>query len=211
MFQRIRTYWKTSIFLSVSLGYGSKWSYDRYKANEIRRFYCQQANLIGSQSVGPMIPLRRVAVLLNGKAQNGNAKSIYDKTIFPLLNLIGLDVRVHRIDALKDESALKELITDKMEPNELSALLIVGGDGTLSKISPYLSESTVFEKLPICLVPIGDNVSFAQRFFPSTEKKKFVDDVALLSESIFSLFDGNLVRRPLLKVRFRDEQQETTK
>ncbi|CAF4720153.1 unnamed protein product, partial [Rotaria magnacalcarata] len=79
-----------------------------------------------------------VAVLLNGQANNGKAKSIYDKTIFPLLHLIGLDVRVYRIDTITDPNGLNELLTTKIEPEKLSALMIVGGDGTLSELTPHL-------------------------------------------------------------------------
>jgi acylglycerol kinase len=200
MFRTIRNHWKKSLFAFCALSYGTKWSYDRYQANKIRQFYCGQATLLGSQTLPSMTRANRIAVLLNGKANNGKAKSIYDKTIFPLLHLIGLDVRVYRLDTITNPNGLKELLTDKIEPNELSALMIIGGDGTLSELTPYFLESTVLDNLPICIVPIGEHVSFARSLFPITNKKKLHEDISLLCESVFALFNGKIVRKPLLKI-----------
>lgn len=200
MFRTIRNHWKKSLFAFCAITYGTKWSYDRYQSNKIRQFYCEQASLIGSQTVPSMSRLTRIAVLLNGQSNNGKAKSIYDKTIFPLLHLIGLDVRVYRIDTIKEPDGLKDLLTNKIEPNELSALMIVGGDGTLSELTPYFFESPVLENLPICIVPIGERTSFARSLFPKTDKKKLHDDVNLLCESVFALFNGKVIRKPLLKI-----------
>jgi acylglycerol kinase len=208
MFRTIRNHWKKSLFAFCALSYGAKWSYDRYQANKIRQFYCGQASLLGSQTLPSMTRANRIAVLLNGKANNGKAKSIYDKTIFPLLHLIGLDVRVYRLDTIKDPNDLKDLLINKIEPNELNALMIVGGDGTLSELVPYFLQSTVLENLPICLVPIGENVSFARYLFPITKKKKLHDDITLLCESVFALFNGKIVKKPLLKITMSDNLEE---
>jgi acylglycerol kinase len=205
MFRTIRNHWKKSLFAFCAVSYGTKWSYDRYQANQIRAFYCQQASVLGSQSIPSMNRLNRIAVLLNGKANNGKAKSIYDKTIFPLLHLIGLDVRVYRLDTATD---LNDLLTNKIEPNELNALMIVGGDGTLSELTPYFLQSTVLENLPICIIPIGEHVSFARSLFPLTNKNKLHDDISLLCESVFALFNGKVVRKPLLKITMSDRNEK---
>ncbi|UJR22475.1 hypothetical protein I4U23_025529 [Adineta vaga] len=208
MFRTLRNHWKKSLFAFCAVSYGSKWSYDRYQANKIRAFYCRQASILGSQTFPSMNRLNRVAVLLNGKANNGKAKSLYDKTIFPLLHLIGLDVRVYRVDTITDPNGLTDLLTNKIEPNEISALMIVGGDGTLSELTPYLLESTVLENLPICIVPIGEHVSFARSLLPTTNKKKLHDDISLLCESVFALFNGTIVRSPLLKITTSDSDDK---
>ncbi len=208
MFRTIRNHWKKSLFAFCALSYGAKWSYDRYQANQIRQFYCGQAALIGSQTIPSMSRATRIAVLLNGKANNGKAKSIYDKTIFPLLHLIGLDVRVYRLDTITDPNDLKELLTKKIEPNELRALMIVGGDGTLSELMPHFLQSNILENLPICIVPIGEHVSFARSLFPMTNKKKLHDDVKLLCESVFALFNGKIVRKPLLKITMPNDNEK---
>ena len=208
MFRTLRNHWKKSLFAACALSYGSKWMYDRYQANKIRRFYCEQAALLGSQTHSSMARLNRVAVLLNARANNGKAKSIYDKTIFPLLHLMGLDVRVYLLDSLKESEGLKELLTSKIEPEELNALVIVGGDGTLSELTPHLLQSPVLEKLPICIVPIGEKVSFARRLFSLTNPKKVHDDISLLCQSVFALFNGTIVKRPLLKITTSDENEK---
>jgi acylglycerol kinase len=208
MFRTIRNHWKKSLFAFCAVSFGTKWSYDRYQANKIRQFYCEQATLLGSQTLPSMTRTNRIAVLLNGKANNGKAKSIYDKTIFPLLHLIGLDVRVYRLDAITNSNGLKELLTDKIEPNELSALMIIGGDGTLSELTPYFLESTVLENLPICIVPIGEHTSFARSLFPITNKKKLHDDIRLLCESVFALFNGKIVRKSLLKITMSNNDEK---
>ncbi|CAF2782748.1 unnamed protein product [Rotaria sp. Silwood2] len=208
MFRTLRNHWKKSLFAFCALSYGTKWSYDRYQANQIRQFYCQQASLLGSQTFPSMTRVTRIAVLLNAKANNGKAKSIYDKTIFPLLHLIGLDVRVYRLDTITDSDGLKELLTNKIEPNELSALMIVGGDGTLSELTPYFLQSNILQNLPICLIPIGEYVSFARSLFPITDKKKLHDDIALLCESVFALFNGKIVRKPLLKITMSNNNEK---
>lgn len=208
MFRTIRNHWKKSLFAFCALSYGSNWIYDRYQTNKIRQFYCGQAALIGSQTQPFMSRLNRVAVLLNGKANNGKAKSIYDKTIFPLLHLSGLDVRVYLLDSMKKPEDLEDLLTNKIQPNELSALMIVGGDGTLSELTPYFLQSTTLGNLPICIVPIGEKASFARQLFPMTNKKKLHDDVGLLCESVFALFNGKIVKRPLLKITMSNDNEK---
>ena len=204
MFRTIRNHWKKSLFAFCALSYGSKWSYDRYQANEIRQFYCRQASLLGSQKLPSMSRAKRVAVLLDGKA-----KSVYDKTIFPLLHLIGLDVRVYRVDNITDPNGLSDLLKNKLDGEELSALMVVGGDTTLSDLAPHFLQSPVLENLPICLVPIGEHVSFARRLFPTTSKKKLQDDVTLLCESVFALFNGTIVKRPLLKITMSNDREKS--
>lgn len=208
MFRTIRNHWKKSLFAFCALSYGSKWTYDRYQANKIRQFYCGQAALLGSQSHSSMSRLNRVAVLLNGRANNGKAKSIYDKTIFPLLHLIGVDVRVYLLDSIKEPEAFKELLNKKIEPEELNALMIVGGDGTLGELTPHLLQSNVLANLPICVVPIGEKVSFARQLFSVTNPKKLHDDIHLLCQSVFALFNGTIVKRPLLKITTSDENEQ---
>jgi acylglycerol kinase len=208
MFRTIRNNWKKSLFAFCALSYGAKWSYDRYQANQIRQFYCRQASLYGSQTIPSMTPLTRIAVLLNAKANNGKAKSVYDKTIFPLLHLIGLDVRVYRLDTITTPDGLDDLLTNKIDANELSALVIVGGDGTLSELAPHILKSTTLENLPICVVPIGEHASFARSLFPITKKKKLHDDTALLCESVLALFNGTVVKRPLLKITMSNSDEK---
>jgi diacylglycerol kinase family enzyme len=103
---------------------------------------------------------------------------------------------------------LNDLLTNKIEPNELNALMIVGGDGTLSELTPYFLQSTVLENLPICIIPIGEHVSFARSLFPLTNKKKLHDDISLLCESVFALFNGKIVRKPLLKITMSDRNEK---
>ena len=206
MFKTIRNNWKKSVFAVCAVTYGSNWLYNRYQSNLIRKFYCEQAAKIGAQPCPTMTRLHRVAVLLNGSANNGKAKSIYDKTIYPLLHLTGLDARVYRLDAFKTKDELDELLSKKIEPDQLNALVIIGGDGTLSQLSPYLYESNILENLPICLVPIGEPTIFARSLFPLTSQKKLHDDLHLLCESVFALFNGTIVRKPLLKISLANEQ-----
>lgn len=208
MFQTLRNHWKKSLFGLISVSYGSYWFYHRYQSNQIRRFYCQQASLLGAQTLPSMTPVRRVAVLLNGKAYRNKAKSIYDKTIFPLLHLTGVDVRFYRLDTQQTDQALEDLLTNKIEPKELNAVLVVGGDGTLSRLVPYFLRSDSLKNLPICLVPIGEHTSFARKLFPSTMKKRLHDDVVLLCEAVFSLFNGTIVERPSLKIHLSDRPSE---
>jgi len=54
--------------------------------------------------------------------------------------------------------------------------MIVGGDVTLNELTPYFLESVVLENLPICIVLIGENVSFVRNLFPITNKKKKLHD-----------------------------------
>ena len=208
MFRTIRNNWKKSLFAFCAASYGTKWSYDRYQANQIRQFYCRQASIYGSQTLPATERVIRIAVLLNGKSNNGKAKSVFDKTIFPLLHLIGLDVRVYRVDTVADSDGMKDLLTNKIEPNELNALMIVGGDGTLSELTPYILESTTLENLPICLIPIGEHVSFARSLFSITDRRKVHKDIGLLCESVFALFNGKVVKKHLLKITMANNDEK---
>ena len=70
---------------------------------------------------------------------------------------------------MADATTLKELLTNKIESNELNALMIIGDDNrTISELTPYLLESTTLENVPMCIVLIGEPVSFTRSLFPLT-------------------------------------------
>merc|ERR1712226_1838649 len=95
-------------------------------------------------------------VVTPGKEQ-GETGQRFDSMIQPLLDVSGFDVHVHKTTGVLDARDVSENI----DPVKFSALIVVGGDGTVSEVLTGIlrreDHQNLLENLPIAVIPTGSN------------------------------------------------------
>lgn len=93
------------------------------------REYCTLASRYGD-IINPVTkPFRNITVVLNPAANKRNSKIMFEKYCAPLLHLAGLAVTV----VYTEYAGQAKDIADSLDP-KTDALVIAGGDGTLSEV-----------------------------------------------------------------------------
>ncbi|KAK7067193.1 hypothetical protein SK128_024522 [Halocaridina rubra] len=147
-FRVLRNHPKKSIFFSAVLAYGINWGKNKFEEDSMMRAYCQEALAYGEYSQPLGEQNRHVTVLLNPSAKDGKGKAMYERYCAPLLHLAGLKVATVRTE---HEGQARELM-EVME--NTSAVIIAGGDGTLSEVVTGLLRRADC-KDAVCRFPLG--------------------------------------------------------
>lgn len=110
--------------------------------------YCQKAALYGSEPLPPNVKARHVTVILNPNANKRKSTKEFEKYCAPLFHLAGIFVEIIKTES---EGHAKTLI-DTLHATD--AIVVAGGDGTLSEVVTGLLRKT--EENASHLIPIGN-------------------------------------------------------
>lgn len=94
------------------------------------REYCLLASKYGDVVTPALKPFRNITVVLNPAANKRNSKLMFEKYCAPLLHLAGLAVTI----VYTEFAGQAKEIADTLDP-KTDALVIAGGDGTISEVS----------------------------------------------------------------------------
>lgn len=111
------------------------------------RTYCQKAAAFGREPLAPHMKARHVTVILNPNANKRKATDDFEKFCAPLFHLAGIFVEIIKTES---EGHAKTLIEDL---NGTDAIIVAGGDGTLSEVVTGLMRKT--RENTNHLIPIG--------------------------------------------------------
>ena len=178
--------------------YGANWYNKKLQDEAYMRELCQEALSYGSGTIqGADTPLYNVTVILNPVASGGKARKLYEKYCAPLLNLAGMKVSVMRTESEGQAKEIMEIMSDA------DAVLVAGGDGTLSDaVTGLLRRSdNAAARLPLGVLPVGKTNTWAHRLFPCD------DDVKLMGEATMAVV--RQLRRPVsvMEVENRAEDE----
>lgn len=109
--------------------------------------YCFKAREYGRQTITPNERPRKVIVFLNPAAKDGKTKYLLEKHVLPLLHLAGIELHVVRTEHEGQAKAYMSVLDN----NIVDAIMVAGGDGTLSEIVTGLlrREDGVADRIPI--------------------------------------------------------------
>lgn len=181
---KIRNNWKKSIFAAVVLSYGGSWAKEKYDTNELMREYCTLAANYGRVPILPNNNPRRITVILNPAANKRNALEEFENYCAPILTLAGLSVDVIHTTS---EGHAKEIVSNELTGGSTDALVIAGGDGTVSEVVTGLLRRVGAERaqdLPIGILPLGRTNTLATLLFPGGEKLAHIKSMADASMAI---------------------------
>lgn len=111
------------------------------------RDYCLQAREFGRQTITASERPRKMVVFLNPAAKDGKTRYLLDKHVLPLLHLAGIEVHVVRTEHEGQAKAYMGVLDN----NIVDAIVVAGGDGTLSEIVTGLLRrgDEIAQRIPI--------------------------------------------------------------
>ncbi|CAD5114804.1 DgyrCDS3846 [Dimorphilus gyrociliatus] len=189
IFSVLRNNWKKTVFFSAIAGGGIWWGDKKYRESLLRAVYCKEAQKYGAVSCNLGNP-RRVIVFLNPAAQSGKARSIYEKNVAPLLHLAGLQVSLIRTEYEGQGKQYAKVI----EADEVDAIVIAGGNGTVGEIVTGLFRSSK-SNIPVGVIPLGKTNTVANKIFGDS------GEVLNCLEAAMSIIKGVTKKENIMKIR----------
>ncbi|XP_039295404.1 acylglycerol kinase, mitochondrial [Nilaparvata lugens] len=175
----LRNNWKKTIFFSGAIVYGLNYGKEKIETNDAMRHYCEEASKLGDEWIPDGVKPRHVTVILNPVANKRKAKTDFEKYCAPLLHLSGVS-----IDLLVTESAGQaRSLVDSVDFAKTDAIVVAGGDGTLSEVVTGLMRRCETEQtrlnIPVGVLPLGRTNSFAHAWYRSPRTQQLsVHDLA---------------------------------
>ena len=143
----VRNHWKKTIFFSGCAAYATKFFHKWHRENLLMEEYCFKAREYGRQTITPNERPRKVIVFLNPAAKDGKTKYLLEKHVLPLLHLAGIELHVVRTEHEGQAKAYMSVLDN----NIVDAIIVAGGDGTLSEIVTGLlrRDDAIADRMPI--------------------------------------------------------------
>lgn len=143
----IRNNWKKSVFFSGCAVYASKFFWKWHMESVLMREYCLKAREYGRQTLTQTERPRKVVVFLNPAAKDGKTRYLLEKHVLPILHLAGIEIHVVRTEHEGQAKAYMSVLDN----NIVDAIVVAGGDGTLSEIVTGILRRTdnIAQRIPI--------------------------------------------------------------
>ncbi|XP_063698579.1 acylglycerol kinase, mitochondrial [Culicoides brevitarsis] len=198
----IRNNWKKSTFAACALAYGVSYAKDKYEINNLMREYCEEAKIYGDQLLPIPHEPKRVIVILNPAANKKKAKETFESYAEPILHLGGFLVEIVKTDS---EGHARRYVEDL--PKLPSAILVAGGEGTLSEAVTGLCRRAPHERCPIGVLPVGRTNSVAKKIFNVVNPSK-VQNVEALANAAISVVREQVEPRDTMKIEIIDQETQ---
>ncbi|CAG9858565.1 unnamed protein product [Phyllotreta striolata] len=198
----VRNHWKKSIFFSSVAVYGTIYLRNYMETQELMRSYCEKAAKYGKKPLPIHLKPRHVTVILNPNANKRKANKEFDKYCAPLLHLAGISVEIRKTESEGHAKTLVEELTGT------DALVIAGGDGTLSEVITGLMRRNDDRDngVPIGVLPLGRTNSFAKIQFPWRKK---TEKVKALAESTMAVIEESIRPLDVMKIEVISSENST--
>lgn len=170
-----------------------------FRINKLMREYCTEATQYGEQ----LLPLpqepKRLIVILNPAANKKKAKETFESYCEPILHLGGFLVEIVQTDS---EGHARRYVEDL--PKLPNAILVAGGEGTLSEAVTGLCRRAKSERCPIGVLPVGRTNSVAKKIF-STVTSSNVQNAEALANAAISVVRECVESRDTMKIEIIDQ------
>ncbi|CAH1174025.1 unnamed protein product [Phaedon cochleariae] len=198
----IKNHWKKSLFATALVTYGAIYTKNHFQIQELMRLYCQKAAEYGKESIPLNMKPRHITVILNPNANKRKASEEFEKYCAPLLHLAGISVDVKKTES---EGHAKTLIE---EVHGTDAIVIAGGDGTLSEVITGLLRHNNDDggNIPIGILPLGKNNTLAKIKFSGGKK---LDKVRSLADATMAVIEETIKPADVMKIEILSDSTET--
>ncbi|KAJ8937290.1 hypothetical protein NQ318_020340 [Aromia moschata] len=198
----LRNHWKKSTFAAALLSYGAVSFKNYLDTQDLMRVYCQKAATYGKEPIALHLNPRSITVILNPNANKRKASEEFEKYCAPLLHLAGITVDVIKTDSEGHAKTLMETISGT------DAIVVAGGDGTLSEVVTGLLRRTgenTDNLVPLGILPLGRSNTAAKKFF-STGKK--VEKVRSLADATIAVIEEVTKPTDVMKIEVLSDSNE---
>ncbi|KAJ8966868.1 hypothetical protein NQ314_003262 [Rhamnusium bicolor] len=200
----LRNHWKKSTFAGALLTYGFISGKRYLETQDLMRVYCQRAAKYGREPIPLNINPRNVTVILNPNANKRKSSEEFEKYCAPLLYLAGISVDVIKTESEGHAKTLMESV------GGMDAIVVAGGDGTLSEVVTGLLRRTnenTSNLVPLGILPLGKNNTVAKNFFP-TEKR--LEKVRCLADATMAVIEDVTKPADIMKIEVLNEDINTS-
>lgn len=164
------------------------------------RCYCLDAKRHGDEKIPDGSNPRRITVILNPNANRRKATKQFEKYCAPILHLAGICVDVLTTE---NEGHARTLVE---ELKQTDAIIVAGGDGTISEVVTGLFRRTnndrTMNPCPVGVLPLGRTNTLAKIFFPGGET---LATVRSLADASMAIVEGNTKLVDVMKIEIINE------
>ncbi|XP_058462101.1 acylglycerol kinase, mitochondrial [Malaya genurostris] len=191
----VRNNWKKSVFLVSAVSYGASYSREKYEIKQLMRYYCTEAAKYGDVQIAANQPLQKVLILLNPAANKKSSEDDFHDYCEPILHLAGFEVDVVKTDS---EGHARRYVE---ELNSLpDAILVAGGDGTVSETVSGLKRRSDGAQCPIGLLPVGRTNNLANALFRSSPQRTTLEDVRTMANAAYAIVAGKKHKIDVMRI-----------
>lgn len=201
----IKNNWKKSAFAVCALSYGASYANDKYKIQTLMREYCEEAEKHGDLIQYVTVPHKKVLVILNPAANKKSAEKNFEKYCEPILHVAGLYVDILKTDS--EGHAVRYIEELETLPG---AILVAGGDGTISEAVTGLLRRRKQENCPIGVIPVGRTNSVATKLYHMPLKANRFEEVRCLADSAISVVRGKTTKKDVMMIEVKPEEGQNT-
>ncbi|CAI6343662.1 unnamed protein product [Macrosiphum euphorbiae] len=196
VFKTIRNNWKKSVFFTTVLSYGANFANEKYETHMFMSQCCRTVSAYGDMPLSVDKKPKKVTVILNPAANKRNSKSDFEKYCAPLLYLAGYSVTVLTTER---EGGARSLVENLI--GETDALIVAGGDGTLSEVVTGLlrrlkGDTSLTEHLPIGILPLGRTNNVARQLLQPQDD----NHVHFLTNATMAIINEVNSAHPVVKI-----------
>uniref|UniRef100_A0A2H8TEM6 Acylglycerol kinase, mitochondrial n=1 Tax=Melanaphis sacchari TaxID=742174 RepID=A0A2H8TEM6_9HEMI len=202
VFKTIRNNWKKSVFFTAVLSYGANFANEKYETHMFMSQCCKTVSAYGDMPLSVDKKPKKVTVILNPAANKRNSKSDFEKYCAPLLYLAGYSVTVLITER---EGGARSLVENLI--GETDALIVAGGDGTLSEVVTGLlrrlkGDISLTEHLPIGILPLGRTNNVARQLLQPQDD----NHVHFLTNATMAIINEVNSAHPVVKIENLESQ-----
>ncbi|XP_050441791.1 acylglycerol kinase, mitochondrial isoform X2 [Adelges cooleyi] len=192
----IKNNWKKSVFFTAVLSYGGKYAKEKYETHLFMTECCKKVAAYGDIPISADQKPKKVTVILNPAANKRNAKADFEKYCAPLLHLAGYSVTVL---VTEREGGARSIVENLI--GETDALIVAGGDGTLSEVVTGLlrrlkGDTSLTVHLPIGILPLGRTNNVAQKLLQPQDE----NFVHFLTNATLAIIQEVNTSHPVVKI-----------
>ncbi|XP_055606355.1 acylglycerol kinase, mitochondrial [Uranotaenia lowii] len=191
----VRNHWKKSTVLAGAVSYGVSYYKEKYEIKQLMRHYCSEASKYGDVTTTLDKKLQKTLVLLNPAANRKSSEEDFHDYCEPILHLAGFEVDIVKTDS---EGHARRYIEELSTLPD--AILVAGGDGTVSETISGLKRRTDGAQCPVGVLPVGRTNTIARALFRSSEETSKLEDVRSMANAAYAVVAGKKEKMDIMKI-----------
>uniref|UniRef100_A0A182UI69 Acylglycerol kinase, mitochondrial n=1 Tax=Anopheles melas TaxID=34690 RepID=A0A182UI69_9DIPT len=192
----VRNNWKKSTVFGSALAYGVSYSNEKYEIKQLMRYYCTEASRYGDVKINLNQRPPKVLVLLNPAANRKSSEEDFHDYCEPILHLAGFEVDLVKTDS---EGHARRYVEELATLPD--ALIVGGGDGTLSEAVSGMKRRQDGAQCPIGVLPLGRTNTLAMKLF-SAEGSSYSDleHVRTMANAAYAVIAGKKEKTDIMRI-----------
>ncbi|XP_052872076.1 acylglycerol kinase, mitochondrial [Anopheles cruzii] len=202
----VRNNWKKSTVFASAVAYGVSYSNEKYEIKQLMRYYCTEASRYGDVKISQTQRPHKVLVLLNPAANRKSSEEDFQNYCEPILHLAGFEVDVVKTDSEGHARRyVEELATLPY------ALIVGGGDGTLSEAVSGMKRRPDGAQCPIGVLPLGRTNTLATKLFTAEgAKHSDLEHVRTMANAAYAVIAGKKEKKDIMRIEVLPSEADET-